>query len=149
MLSFFISTLAFGHIGGFHEWPQNHESQEDIALWTYEDGWFISPEKDISYDGTRLGIFVERVEGAEISLEARWVDGEHYGPWQPLSETFTLPTLSLLIHDFPQRSSSIQFRSTDPSSMQYLDWDLLHPVAESEQQEPRSPLPPPPNTQLS
>ena len=150
---FFILLIcsAFAHVAGFHDWPQQRESTEDISLWVFENDWFLSPVREIEYDGTRVGIFVDRLEDYDVSLEVRGVDGDAYGPWVSLRKEFEKDTMTLLVQDFPNSYSALQFRSKEPSIMQYLEWDLLYPANEQTQMEenPQSPtLPPPPNTYL-
>ena len=145
-----LLNLVFAHVGGFHDWPQNRESKEDIALWVYENEWFISPEREIAYDGIRFGVFVENVADHEVSLEVRWVDEHKKGEWTPLQEAFEHARLSLWVQDFKEAHSAVQFRSKDPSYIQYLEWDLLFPVEEESKPASKPSLPPPPsNTSLS
>ena len=145
-----LLNLVFAHVGGFHDWPQNRESKEDIALWVYENEWFISPEREIAYDGIRFGVFVENIADHEISLEVRWIDEHEKGEWTPLQEAFEQSKLSLWVQDFKEAHSAVQFRSKDPSYIQYLEWDLLFPVEEESKPASKPFLPPPPsNTALS
>ena len=147
MLVSMLVSLASAHIGGVHDWPQNYEDPSDIAYWAYEDDWYVSPVRTVEASGERLGIFVQRAIGAEISLDVRFINGETIGEWQSLQNKFSLPTLDLLIKTFDEKQSSIQFRSTDPSAIQGLEWDILTPVYEPKL--PEDVTPPPYPTQLS
>ena len=108
----------------------NNEDFEDIAYWAYKDGWYISPVRETQYTGTRVGLFIEKSEGLEIDIEARWVSDTTTGPWMRLQNTFALPTLEPLESDFEQATQAIQFRTKQPSAMEYIEWDLLHPAHE-------------------
>ena len=142
-------SSALAHIGGFHEWPQQRESSEDIAYWVFENDWFVSPLREIEYDGTRLGIFIEKLEHSNISLEVRWYDGDSYGPWTEVKKTFAKESLELFVQDFSNPHSMIQFRSKEPSYIQNLEWDLLYPVQREEQDDKKSNPPPPPSNTSS
>lgn len=146
LYSVFLSQ-AQAHTGSFHDWPQQFESNNDIAYWVYEDGWYISPERTVSLPGTRLGLFVEKLANQPVSLEARAIIQDVPTPWQSLRQEFTLPTLELWIQDLPAASTSIQFRTQDPSAMEYLEWDIVNPVQENSPQ--TDAVPPPANTFLS
>ena len=125
----FLST-AEAHVIGFHDWPQQREGLEDIAYWAYEDGWYISPVRQTQYTGTRVGLFIEKSAELDVDIEARWVSETAQGPWMRLQNTFALPTLELWNQDFDQATQAIQFRTKQPSSMEYIEWDLLHPADE-------------------
>lgn len=146
---------ASAHVSGFHDWPQHLENESNIAYWVYEEGWYVSPVRTLPYDGTRVGLFVEKSTDVDMSLEVRWADNDQYGPWISLVKTFALPTLELWNQDLDAPHRSVQFRTTNPSAMEYIEWDLLTPVAEGESSNeesapvPLSPTPPPASTYLS
>ena len=67
---------------------KTERAKKIFALWVYENEWFISPEREITYDGIRFGVFVENVADHEVSLEVRWVDEHKKGEWAPLRCAF-------------------------------------------------------------
>ena len=146
--SFFVATLlsAEAHVGP-HSWPQYLEDSSDIAYWSFADGWYLSPYKTVPSAGTRLGLFVDKIAGQSISLEARTIQGNIIGEWSSLSNEFNLPTLELWIQNFEQPASIIQFRTQDPSAMQSIEWDILTPINEA--QLPDGAIPPPTSSALS
>ena len=142
-----LMGLAFAHVGGVHDWPQNYEDPSDIMFWAYEDGWYVSPVRTVEVSGERLGLFVQKAAGDEISLEARFVNGEEVGEWRSLDNTFNQPTLALLIQTFAEKQSAVQFRSLEPAAIQGLEWDILTPVYEPKR--PVDAIAPPSPTQLT
>ena len=130
LLTLLTLSPAEAHVIGFHDWPQHREALEDIAYWAYEDGWYISPVRETQYSGTRVGLFIEKSSELDIDIEARWVSDTEKGQWMRLQNTFALPTLELWNQDFDQATRAIQFRTKQPSSMEYIEWDLLHPLDE-------------------
>ena len=163
MMTWLITLqTSFAHVIGFHDWPQNIETNEDIAYWAYEDGWYVSPIREIPYSGTRLGLFIEKTSDLEIDFESRAIFGDEYGPWMNVEMTFALPNLELFNQDFSYATRRIQFRTRQPGVMENIAWDLLHPANEYDYREQTTDeedsgiypsyapsLPPPTSTYLS
>ena len=79
------------------------------------------------YTGT-AGLFIEKSSTMHIDIEARWVL-DWACPWA-LGKHLSNPTLELWNQDFDQDTRTIQFRTKQPSSMEYIEWDLVNPVNE-------------------